>query len=199
MNKRQLAWQWMSEQESFTTAEVATAIEMDLEQCRTTINKLKKQGFITHISGPGVPRRAKRYAINRLASNEPRLGKGAKKGNLINRQGKTGQQLVWNTLRINQKVTVGTVVAVTGCQPKSVQLYLRNLERAGYLLVQKVDTRLPNAEIAGQETLWRIKCGGSELPGDSGPKAPILRRGKGMYDPNRNKLYPFKEEASCNG
>lgn len=199
MNKRQLAWQWMEAQESFTTAEVATAIEMDLEQCRTTINKLKKQGFITHISGPGVPRRAKRYTINRALTTSPRLGKGARKGDAINRRGRTGQQLVWNTLRINQTVTVSTVVAVTGCNPKTVQLYLRNLERAGYLRAQKVDTRLPNDEIAGRETLWRIKPAAASVPGDTGPKAPIHRRGKGMYDQNRDQLYPFREEAPCNG
>lgn len=199
MNKRQLAWQWMTKQDSFTTAEVATAIEMDLEQCRTTINKLKKQGYITHISGPGVPRRAKRYAINREASNEPRLGKGAQKGKSISRQGRTGQQLVWNTLRINQSVTVSTVVAVTGCNPKSVQLYLRNLERAGYLRTQKVDTRQANGLIAGREALWRIRPRATDLPGDTGPKAPILRRGQGMYDQNRHQLYPFKEDAPCNG
>lgn len=199
MNKRQLAWQWMTARESFTTAEVATAVEMDLEQCRTTINKLKKQGFITHVSGPGVPRRAKRYAINREACNEPRLGKGGKKGEVISRQGKTGQQLIWNTLRINQVVTVSTVVSVTGCNAKSVHLYLRNLERAGYLRSQKVDTRQANGLIAGREALWRIRPKVTDLPGDSGPKAPIHRRGQGMYDQNRNQLYPFKENIQCNG
>ncbi len=199
MDKRQLAWQWMTTQDSFTTTDVATAVEMDLEQCRTTINKLKKQGFITHISGPGVPRRAKRYVINRKASNEPRLGKGAKKGDVITRQGKTGQQLIWNTLRINQKVTVGTVVSVTNCQAKSVQQYLRNLEKTGYLTVQKVNTRLANSEIAGRETVWRLKNRCKGMPGDTGPKAPIYRRGQGMYDPNHKQLYPFVEETPCNG
>lgn len=199
MDKRQLAWQWMTTQDSFTTADVATAIEMDLEQCRTTINKLKKLGFLKHISGPGVPRRAKRYAINRKASNEPRLGKGAKKGDVITRQGKTGQQLIWNTLRINQKVTVGTVVSVTNCKAKSVQQYLRNLEKTGYLTVQKVNTRLANSDIVGRETVWRLKNRCQGMPGDTGPKAPIYRRGQGMYDPNHKQLYPFVEETPCNG
>lgn len=191
MYKTQLAWQWMSSQESFTAAEVANAVEMPLEQCRTSINKLKKQGFITHVSGLGVSGHAKRYVVNQQVNHTPRLGKGARLGDKVTRQGKTGQQLIWNTLRINPVVTVNTVVAVTGCQAKSVSLYLLQLEKAGYLYSKKVDTRLANSEICGQEALWRLKPTSDTQPGNTGPKAPILRRGRGMFDQNRQQFYPF--------
>lgn len=192
MSKRLLAWQWMKQQECFTTTEVANAVEMDLEQCRTTIKKLEAQGYLRHIGGPGVPGRAKRYSLNPDAVTEPRLGKGAVKGERISRQGKTGQQLIWNTLRINPIVTVSTIEAVTKCSGKSIYLYLRNLEKAGYLRTHKVDTRLANCEISGHETIWKLRPQVSGVPGETGPKAPILRRGVGMYDQNRNTLYPFK-------
>lgn len=195
MSKRLLAWQWMEQQECFTTTEVANAVEMDLEQCRTTIKKLEAQGYLLHIGGPGVPGRAKRYKINPAATGKPRLGKGAVKGACIKRQGKTGQQLIWNALRINRVVTVSTIVAVTQCSAKSIHLYLKNLEKAGYLRVQKVDTRLANCDIAGHETIWKLRPSANGLPGETGPKAPILRRGQGMYDQNQNTLYRFKGDA----
>lgn len=192
MSKRELAWKWMKQQGCFTTSEVANAIEMDLEQCRTTINKLKKQGFIIHTHGIGVTGRAKHYTVSNDA--EPRLGKGAKKGDSIKRQGKTGQQLIWNTLRINRVVSVGMVVAVTKCNSKSVSLYLNNLEKAGYLRSQKVNTKLSNKAVIGLESTWLLMLSSADKPGETGPKAPILKRGKGMQDQNNGNFYPFREK-----
>lgn len=184
MNKRQLAWEFMKQMDCFTVPEVANAVEMDLEQCRTTIKKLERQGFIKHIAGIGVPGKAKKYQVL-TAANEPNLGKGCKPGTLIKRQGRTGQQLIWNALRINRTVVVSSVVAVSQCSPKSVSGYLRVLHKAGYLRCKKVDTRLPNHVIECHESIWT-------LIRETGPKAPLYRRGTGCWDQNEQKLYPFK-------
>lgn len=187
MYKTQLAWQWMSSQESFTAAEVANAVGMEKAQCQNLLYRLAKQGFIRHIAGTGKPKSAKRYAINK--NEQPQVGRkgGARKS----RHGKTGQQLIWNTLRINRRVTVNTVVAVTGCNDRSIYNYLLQLERAGYLQAVRVDKRLSSADRVGLESLWRLNHQAEHHPGDTGPKAPILRRGRGMFDQNRQQFYPF--------
>ncbi|MGL5391786.1 MAG: hypothetical protein ACRDA8_10530, partial [Shewanella sp.] len=148
---------------------------------------LNKQGFIKHLSGTGKPNNAKRYGINQKLQPAPSHKGGSRKA----RVGRTGQQLVWNTLRINRRVTVNTVVAVTGCKDKSIYNYLLQLERAGYLHAVRVDTRLPSTERVGKEAQWLLRVAGPDTLGDTGPKAPILRRGSGMFDQNRQQFYPF--------
>lgn len=192
MNKRELAWQTMKNKEFFTVSEIANAVEMDLEQCRTTINKLHALGFLIYIRGAGCPGNPKRYKVNADRASEPRLGKGAKDGDTIKRQGQTGQQLVWNSLRINRAVVVSSVVAVTQCTRKSVEGYLRVLEKSGYLICKRVDTRLPNKEIECHESVWK-------LIRETGPKAPIYRRGRGCWDQNVNTFYPFKSAGQHKG
>lgn len=192
MNKRELAWQTMKNKEFFTVSEIANAVEMDLEQCRTTINKLHALGFLIYIRGAGCPGNPKRYKVNADRVSEPRLGKGAKDGDTIKRQGQTGQQLVWNSLRINRAVVVSSVVAVTQCTRKSVEGYLRVLEKSGYLICKRVDTRLPNKEIECHESVWK-------LIRETGPKAPIYRRGRGCWDQNVNTFFPFKSAGQHKG
>lgn len=186
MNKRELAWQHMKDTESFSVTEVANAVEMDLEQCRTTIKKLESQGFIEHEGGSGRPGDPKRYKCN-PAKGEPRLGKGARKGDSISRQGRTGQQLIWNALRINRTVVASSVVAVTRCSKKSVVGYLSVLEKTGYLSCRKVDTKRANNEIECHESVWK-------LIRETGPKAPIYRRNKGCWDQNQGTFYPLSGE-----
>lgn len=192
MNKRELAWKTMKNMEFFTVSEIAKAVEMDLEQCRTTINKLIALGCVEYVRGAGCPGNPKRYKVNPNRGSEPRLGKGAKHGDKIKRQGRTGQQLVWNALRINRVIVVSSVVAVTQCSRKSVEAYLRILENAGYLSCRKVDTRLANKEIECHESVWK-------LIRETGPKSPIHRRGQGCWDQNEGKFYSFKSAGKNQG
>lgn len=120
------------------------------------------------------------------------MGKGAKAGDKIKRQGQTGQQLIWNALRINRVVVASSVVAVTQCTRKAVEGYLRTLEKCGYITCRKVDTRLPNKEIECHESVWK-------LVRETGPKAPIYRRGIGCWDQNQSCLYPFSTANESQG
>ena len=66
MNKRELAWQTMKNKEFFTVSEIANAVEMDLEQCRTTINKLHALGYLIYIRGAGCPDDFLRVSMHKL-------------------------------------------------------------------------------------------------------------------------------------
>lgn len=108
-DRRSAAWQYIASHAQFTVPELASAIGMDLEQCRTSVNQWRKQGFIKHIGGPGVPGRPKRFA--RVdGCGEPRVGKGNRDGQLLcNQRGKTGRQKMWNSMKISRSFTSGNL------------------------------------------------------------------------------------------
>lgn len=188
MNKHKLAWNYMKQKESFEVTEVANAVDMDIETFRKSIKRLEAKGYVTVVSGPGVAGRPFIYKVTASNDAEPQFGRGGTKGSRrVERQGKTGQQLIWNSLRINRVATINMIVAVTQVSARTVQRYLHSLEKAGYVTCRRPErNKRSNEERVGDEGAWVLKR-------ETGPKAPILRRGEGFWDQNQQKFYPFIE------
>jgi predicted ArsR family transcriptional regulator len=183
-DRRSAAWQYIKSHAQFTVPELASAIGMDLEQCRTSVNQWRKQGYIRHIGGPGVPGRPKRFA--RVdGSGEPRVGKGNNEGMpLRNQRSKTGRQKMWNSMKISRSFTASDLTLTGGICRKSADEFIRKLLDAGYLsAVHRVDTSKSNREIQGQISSYR-------LIRDTGRLAPMVRK-QGCWDQNQQRLYPF--------
>ncbi|MCT6700893.1 hypothetical protein [Rheinheimera sp. 4Y26] len=187
MNKHELAWNYMKQKDCFLVSEVANAVDMDIELCRKSIKRLEEKGCVQVISGIGVAGRPFVYKV--IASNDakPQFGRGGTVGNKRLRKGKTGQQLIWNSLRINRVATVSMIVAVTQVSERTVYRYLNSLEKAGYVSCRRPSREnKSNQERIGEEGAWVLRR-------ETGPKAPILRRSEGFWDQNEQKLYPFQQ------
>lgn len=183
-DKRSAAWEYIAAHHEFTVPELAGAVNMDIEQCRTSVNLWRKQGFIKHVGGPGVPGRPKRFEkIEGVKS--PKVGKGNKDGKpLRNQRAKTGRQKMWNSMKISRSFSASDLTLTAGVCRKSADEYIRKLLAAGYLsVICRVDTRKPNQEINGQSSSYR-------LIRNSGRLAPMVRV-DGCWDQNEQRFYPF--------
>lgn len=182
MTKHELAWDKMKQMDCFTVTEVANAVEMDLEECRKSIKRLEKSGHIEIVSGIGVAGRPYTYRVKTDVTKAPQFGRGGTTGLKKIRSGMNGQQLIWNALRINRKLTVGTAEAVTKINPRTIYRYLNDLEKAGYVKCQRHERVGSNVDRMGVQNIWK-------LIRETGPKAPILRRGLGFWDQNEDRMY----------
>lgn len=183
-SKTQIAWSLMLDRNSFEVSEIANDSSMPLEQCRTFINKLVKQQAVVIIDGLGWHRRAYLYKVVNVS--KARIGKG--NYNQISNQSAPGQQTIWNAIRIHRHFTNLQIELTTSASIKSINAYLRHLERAGYLIRKRLDKTVGNAKRHGLRDYFRLRP-----DFDTGRKAPILRREVGIYDQNLNKLFEFKE------
>lgn len=186
-NKRADAWGYIQAHPQFTVPELSNAIEMDLEQCRTTVNRWVKQNYLRHIGSPGTPGRPKRFAM--VPGSQPRIGKGGDPGDLVrNQKAKTGRQKMWNSMKISRVFTADSLCVTAGVCKKTADEFIRKLVAAGYVdVVKRVDTRKPNDEVKGQSSSYR-------LIRDTGRLSPIVRK-TGCWDQNELILYPFTKGA----
>lgn len=192
MTKHELAWDKMKQMDSFTVTDVANAVEMDLEECRKTIKRLEKSGYLEVVYGIGVAGRPFVYRVKTGVVSTPQFGKGGTNGLKKIRSGMNGQQLIWNALRINRKLTVGTAESVTKINPRTIYRYLNDLEKAGYVKCQRNDRSGSNFDRMGIQNIWK-------LVRETGPKAPILRRGIGFWDQNEDKFYSLDGGKTVGG
>ncbi|RLV58610.1 hypothetical protein D5018_16450 [Parashewanella curva] len=179
------AWQAMTAKDTFTVSEIADQVAMPLEQCRTFINKMVKQGSVLKVGGIGVHTRPFIYQID--PTNNPRVGKG--NYSQIKHQATKVQQSIWNTIRIHERVDTALMLqTIPKANLKTINCYLRALELAGYLVRLRADKNINNRQrkFSGRDQL-RLK-----RVFNTGRYAPILRRGVGMWDQNLQKLFPFQ-------
>jgi hypothetical protein len=96
------------------------------------------------------------------------------------------RQRLWNSIRVFKRFTSGQLEATAEVTRANLQKYLLALSRSGYLALARPKQ---NGKSLGH-AVWR-------LARDSGPHAPIVRTdGSGVYDPNQNQLYPYRDEAT---
>lgn len=101
------------------------------------------------------------------------------------RSGQDVRQRAWTAMRIFKTFTSAQIEATAEIERYNLRKYLQALRRAGYLIV----LRPKHNGFTGGHAVWR-------LARDSGTKAPSPRRGgTGVYDPNRDIVYPFQDDA----
>lgn len=179
-NKTEMAWAWAQAQKSFTRDELAAAIELPFDQCSSIIEALKKQGCIKPTAYP-TPERfkggftPKRYKPCKQAEYKHRGSGRAQK----HRAG-TGQQCVWQSMRLLRNFSYPDLVATAEVSMSTARVYTNFLIKFGYVrMVRGRSDHLPTAERAGVYAVYR-------LIKDTGPIAP-KRRYKVLFDANLNK------------
>ncbi|MCH4295602.1 hypothetical protein MJ923_14940 [Shewanella sp. 3B26] len=179
-NDTEKAWAWIQRQTSFTRAELAEATGVGLKSCSGIIQNLKNQGLIKVTAYPTGERfkggfKPRRYKPVKGATL---LGRGHSR-KAKHRRG-TGQQRLWQSMRILRTFTYPDLVATAEVSISTARTYCCLLIRFGYVrVVRPRPDHLPNAQRTGQ-------CASFRLVKDSGPIAP-KRQGDGLYDTNLKK------------
>jgi hypothetical protein len=101
-------------------------------------------------------------------------------------KGSEVHQRAWNSIRVFKRFTSGQIEATADIRCNNLNKYLKALHRTGFLVQVRPKQ---NGKSLGH-AVWR-------LARDSGPHAPIVRTdGSGVYDPNQDQLYPYRDEAT---
>jgi len=88
-------------------------------------------------------------------------------------------------MRVFKVFTTAQIEAAAGVGRANLRKYLQALKRAGYLRIARPKQ---NGKSEGH-AVWGLSR-------NSGPKHPLPRRdGTGVYDPNHDTLYLYREEA----
>jgi hypothetical protein len=189
--KSRVAWAWMCQQPSFNIHELATAAGYLESHAQRVVHSWVNSGHLLPVAGSGVCRDPILYAVVDI-HREPRMGKGRVLGESPRKiRKKTGQQKMWNTMKIAQRFTIRDLSMTAGVGEGSAGIYVNRLVQAGYLRIfRPVNVHQPNRLRRGQLTVY-------QLVRNTGRLAPMVRSA-GCWDQNEQGLYPFtlKSEAS---
>lgn len=99
------------------------------------------------------------------------------------------RDLAWTAIRIHKRFTSSNIAATTGISANNLRMYLKALQKAGYL---KIERPRQSGKSLGH-AIWR-------LVRNTGPRHPLPRRDNtGVWDQNQQTLYAFAEEEKGNG
>lgn len=101
------------------------------------------------------------------------------------RKVKDARQQAWNAFRVYKVFTVSDIGPVAEISERNLRAYVQALHRSGHLTLEHAKR---NGHVNGH-AVWR-------LARNSGPRRPHpLRDGAGVYDPNLDTVFPYREEA----
>lgn len=172
---RQILWENIRNMPGeFTLFDVCPG-RMPTETARDYVNGLERAGYLT-LSGPVARGEKKRYTLARDNGIEaPRVRRD---GSEVTQGGIN--EAMWGAISVLDTFTAQQLAGLSGAQPGSAKTYCMFLARAGYLDVAREGK---GKGAGGDATVYRVnKCR------ISGPRAPMITRVKGVYDPNLNEL-----------
>jgi len=185
--KRETAWRWICQQQVFDSVLLSKHIDVSRNYASHLVKKWHESGHLKLCGNEGA---TKHYAVNMqlIDTTPPGWGKepvSTRKKRKTKR--KSGQQKMWNTMKISRSFSKLELVMTTNATPRTVEGYIHQLVKAGYLKV--LAAAAPHKGIASKYLLTR----------DTGRHAPIVRK-TGCFDQNQQRFYPFlvKEGADEN-
>lgn len=175
----QRSWEWIKEQPDFHSYELAKEMEISLHQAQMVISHLKERGAVKTINRNSNP-----VVYAKVSRAKPHLpGK-----NLTSPQPKSIRQRIWQIMRFLEVFTIPEVMALAECSKSSVERYLTDLCRFGYVAkISSFNKRAPMAKRRGWHNRYR-------LLENTGCKYPIARP-EGLYDQNLKRLIERPETA----
>lgn len=93
------------------------------------------------------------------------------------------RQRIWNSIVVHKRFSTLDIQATAEVHTRNLNLYLRALERAGYLRIIR-----PRQTRSMGHAVWT-------LIRHTGPKHPVVRRDGSVFDPNNGKLYEYATTA----
>lgn len=176
---RQRIWESLRAARSGRTySELAASAAVDVGAVRSYIHALSKAGFVT-VTAAGQFADSTVTLLRDCGCEAPAI----KRDGTVSSAGlKT--EAIWRSLRILGDVdavelTEQVVAAVGKASLDSTLQYIKWLQRAGYLQVVTPAIGGPN----GRRARYRLAHGKY-----TGPKPPMIQRGKQVYDPNLGEV-----------
>jgi hypothetical protein len=183
-SQRQLAWQWLKNQKTFTKKQLTDAVEITASAANGLITFLREQKRIKQITARKGCIGAKYKVVN---TDYLQFGSGSRKG-CRNTKGKKGsaKQRCWSTMRVLRAFTIGDVAAGAEVAVCTAATYIRKLTQTGFVrCIQGVDKANDNHSVA------RFR-----LIHNSGPLYPIVCDDS-VYDQNLEKRHPYQATVSA--
>ncbi|WP_413112123.1 hypothetical protein [Thaumasiovibrio sp. DFM-14] len=170
MSKRRLAWRYICHFDTtpFKGKQLMQAVEMSKTQTQSFIRLLLKQGRIALYDKGDCFINNRYQLVDRTPPTRPNTTKSKRP---------CVRQRIWNSCRIMKRFSLFDVRSTAMAGRVTTTRYLRALEKASF--VRRID-------VQGEEC-YRLNL-------NSGAQHPEIRK-DGVYCPNRQVLYPFKEEA----
>lgn len=175
---RLLMWQVMTHRlkDGFTIAQVAKAAAVDYTTAHKYVQGLKAHDYVVCLR-PWIPTEPEADAVYQVALNTGPHPPVPQVAGVLdpNRPGQRmdGMNRVWVVMRMAKCFDVGHLVGMTGLRRETVQTYLGRFVTAGYV------------EVVRPRDSGRSDGGGMyELVKDTGPLAPVFKRGGEVFDPN---------------
>lgn len=176
---RQRIWEALRANRSgYTYSELAATAAVDVGAVRSYIHALSKAGFVT-VAAAGQFADSTVILLRDCGCEAPAI----KRDGTVSSAGlKT--EAIWRSLRIlgdadAVELTDQVIAAVGKASLDSTLQYLKWLQRAGYIQVVSPALGGPN----GRRARYRLARGKY-----TGPKPPMIQRGKQVYDPNLGEV-----------
>lgn len=171
----QRSWAWIKTQKKFGSKDLASEMDVTLNQAQMVIDHLKNLGAIES------SHRGFKGAVYLCIDNaEPHLpGK-----NSTSPRPTSVRQRMWQAIRYLNKFTVEDVISTAECSRSSAEKFISDLRKYQYIaVVRKINVRAPMSKRTGQLNQYL-------LVNNTGHKYPVLGP-KGMRDQNKDKLVPL--------
>jgi hypothetical protein len=190
-SKTEAAWQWICQQPQFDCSALAAVTGMAPRKAKSLVRKWNESGHLNAISGSGKRGDPFVYAVTDVHS-KPVMGKGSNSQGKRRIWKKTGQQKMWNTIKIAGRFTLLDLTMTASVSEGTANTYVCKLIRTGYIQMAKpVDQQLAPKEKKGARAVYRLMR-------DTGRLAPMVRN-NGCWDQNEQRLYQYTDlqQESC--
>ena len=159
LDRRDRIWAAIRELRSFTWLQLSDATGLEPEQFKDFLQVLRLAGQMD-VSATDRGKRAVWTLLKDTGVETPRLRPDGTK------LPPSGQQRLWTAIRTLQAFDLEGLALSAGVSVSTAERYAKHLRRAGYLV--SLGSR-------------RYRLLGRRI---TGPRAPAIRRGKSVYDPN---------------
>lgn len=166
-------WEIIRHMKTFTIKDLMKYSHMDHSSIRTYLSALTKGGFIVKNKRPAGSPLCTKHQYHLVKDNgihAPELNADGSPKKV------TKNQKIWASIKVLKRFDYRDVSFATQVEKNYTRKYLQALRNADYLKIIKEATH------ETPEKYWFMPAN------DTGRKAPQIKRGKIVYDPNINKV-----------
>lgn len=175
----QLAWEWIKEQPEFTSKTLAAHMDVSLYVAQMLIATLQEKKAVITTHGSLHP------AIYAAAPGAKPEWKG--KARFIYRP-KSARQKIWQAMRFLHRFTCSDVVATSETTKASVEKFLSDLVKAGYVKIVNPQKRKASMAERRQHQVQYL------LIKNTGYKYPVVRKAE-VLDQNLGSTMPLNSKG----
>ncbi len=172
---RELAWLEMKKRVVFSVVEIAQVTPMTRRQVSTFVSRLLDKQVVELVQKNG---RTYKYQLKAGANID--FGKGKASSSPKSLPPSRPRHRMWTSMRVLRKFNICDIQTAGEVKRSAANKFINILVKAGYL------RKLSPGSPTGEKAMYLMVK-------NTGPKAPIERQNKGLWDPNLSKFVSYKE------